>query len=58
MISIEENLNKLKKQKEELLYNILRIEGSISTLEEFKRLGVTEIPVQENEVIDYQEEST
>ena len=59
MISIDENINKIQEnlktlleQRNEINHEILRLEGSLRVFMDMKKVGVKEIPIEKNEVID------
>ena len=52
----KENIQKLLVQKNEIEKEILRLEGSIRTFENFKKLGIEKIHIETTEVVDNENE--
>lgn len=62
MISVEQHIRSTKqaimnlfRQKKQIQNEILKLEGSLKVFTDLKDLGVEEIPVNKNEVIDHQD---
>lgn len=62
MISVEQHIRSTKqaimnlvRQKKQIQNEILKLEGSLKVFTDLKDLGVEEIPVNKNEVIDHED---
>lgn len=62
MISVEQNIEMVKKsmmnlvrQKKQIQNEILKLQGTLKVFTDLKNMGVEEIPVNKNEVIDHED---
>lgn len=62
MISVDQNIKLIKEymtnlshQKKQIQNEILKAEGSLRVFTDLKKVGVEEIPVNNNEVIDHED---
>lgn len=52
---IKQNMTNLIRQKKQIQNEIIKLQGSLKVFIDLKKLGVEEIPVNNNEVIDHQD---
>ena len=54
-INIDENIQKVRDQMTELRNELMRMEGSLRTLQSFRDMGIVSVPLKEESIVKTKE---